>query len=390
MARAVRIADRRGHRGPARRGVPRQQGLPAQRQPGGRGSRVRAQPAPAGHRRARSLPAALARRRAARGDPGGVPGATRGRQDPPFWRQQPRPGRYGRTVGGAGRQRGGGEPAALQPEPARHRIRFVALGSVHTACRSWPIPRSSRPGYCATQEQQPLLPKRPSGQTPAQAALAWLLASDDIIAIPKTGDRDRLRENLGALEHPLTAEQLAELDKLFPPPRRGRAAGDALTMAWKGASDPPLSAGRPCNAPPPRARQVGARLLAGIGGHAVGRLSVALVCPCRPNSSKPRDRTGRRRASSPAEPCRRRWQPAATSFEVPFPSAPSSALSCTHFSATWRVRPANRGSGWRLPASGSGLSTDTGEGTPPEAAQRTIKPYGNGGERGRMSFSSAR
>ncbi|MGO4279876.1 Aldo/keto reductase [Cupriavidus sp. OV038] len=58
------------------------------------------------------------------------------------------------------------------------------------------------------------------GMTPAQAALAWLLASDDIIAIPKTGSRDRLRENLGALEHPLTSEQLAELDKLFPPPRR--------------------------------------------------------------------------------------------------------------------------------------------------------------------------
>lgn len=58
------------------------------------------------------------------------------------------------------------------------------------------------------------------GMTPAQAALAWLLASDDIIAIPKTGSRDRLRENLGALAHPLTAEQLAELDKLFPPPRR--------------------------------------------------------------------------------------------------------------------------------------------------------------------------
>jgi len=58
------------------------------------------------------------------------------------------------------------------------------------------------------------------GMTPAQAALAWLLASDDIIAIPKTGSRDRLRENLGALEHPLTPEQLAELDKLFPPPRR--------------------------------------------------------------------------------------------------------------------------------------------------------------------------
>jgi diketogulonate reductase-like aldo/keto reductase len=54
--------------------------------------------------------------------------------------------------------------------------------------------------------------------TPAQAALAWLLAQDDIIVIPKTGSPDRLRENVGALEHPLNKEQLAELDRLFPPP----------------------------------------------------------------------------------------------------------------------------------------------------------------------------
>lgn len=58
------------------------------------------------------------------------------------------------------------------------------------------------------------------GMTPAQAALAWLLASDDVIAIPKTGSRDRLRENVGALDRPLTREELAELDKLFPPPAR--------------------------------------------------------------------------------------------------------------------------------------------------------------------------
>ncbi len=55
--------------------------------------------------------------------------------------------------------------------------------------------------------------------TPAQAALAWLLSKDDVMVIPKTGHRDRLRENLGALEHKLTTGQLAELDRLFPPPR---------------------------------------------------------------------------------------------------------------------------------------------------------------------------
>lgn len=54
--------------------------------------------------------------------------------------------------------------------------------------------------------------------TPAQAALAWLLAQEQVIVIPKTSRRERLRENLGALEHPLTRAQLAELDRLFPPP----------------------------------------------------------------------------------------------------------------------------------------------------------------------------
>jgi diketogulonate reductase-like aldo/keto reductase len=53
----------------------------------------------------------------------------------------------------------------------------------------------------------------------ASAALAWLLASDDIIVIPKTSSSERLRENLAALEVRLTTEQRAELDQLFPPPK---------------------------------------------------------------------------------------------------------------------------------------------------------------------------
>ena len=59
---------------------------------------------------------------------------------------------------------------------------------------------------------------RRHGMTPAQAGLAWLLAQDDVIVIPKTGRRDRLKENIGALDQRLTQAQLAELDRLFPPP----------------------------------------------------------------------------------------------------------------------------------------------------------------------------
>ena len=63
---------------------------------------------------------------------------------------------------------------------------------------------------------------RRNGMTPAQAGLAWLLVHDDVIVIPKTGRRDRLKENVGALDHRLTQAQLAELDRLFPPPRGPR------------------------------------------------------------------------------------------------------------------------------------------------------------------------
>ncbi len=56
------------------------------------------------------------------------------------------------------------------------------------------------------------------GMTPAQAALAWLLSKDDVIVIPKTSSRIRLRENVDAVNYKLTSSQLAELDRLFPPP----------------------------------------------------------------------------------------------------------------------------------------------------------------------------
>ena len=57
-----------------------------------------------------------------------------------------------------------------------------------------------------------------NGMTPAQAALAWLLSKDGVIVIPKTGHRERLKENLGALDVVLTSDQAKELDRLFPPP----------------------------------------------------------------------------------------------------------------------------------------------------------------------------
>src|SRR5215218_2312534 len=57
-----------------------------------------------------------------------------------------------------------------------------------------------------------------SSMTPAQAALAWLLAKDEVIVIPKASKPAHLKENLASLEIRLSASQLADLDRAFPPP----------------------------------------------------------------------------------------------------------------------------------------------------------------------------
>jgi aryl-alcohol dehydrogenase-like predicted oxidoreductase len=55
------------------------------------------------------------------------------------------------------------------------------------------------------------------GATPAQVALAWLLAKGpDIVPIPGTKRVARLEENVGADSVELTSEQLARLDALTP------------------------------------------------------------------------------------------------------------------------------------------------------------------------------
>ena len=53
--------------------------------------------------------------------------------------------------------------------------------------------------------------------TPAQLALAWVLAQgDDIVPIPGTKRRKYLDENIGALRVQLSAEELARIEKTFP------------------------------------------------------------------------------------------------------------------------------------------------------------------------------
>jgi len=56
------------------------------------------------------------------------------------------------------------------------------------------------------------------GATPAQVALAWVLRQNSVIAIPKAGTPEHVRENHAALDIRLTELDLADLNRAFPPP----------------------------------------------------------------------------------------------------------------------------------------------------------------------------
>jgi aryl-alcohol dehydrogenase-like predicted oxidoreductase len=73
------------------------------------------------------------------------------------------------------------------------------------------------------------------GATPAQVALAWLMAQgENIVPIPGCKSRRHLEDDLGALELNLSRDELARLDALRPPnpadgPRELRSGSPAAT-----------------------------------------------------------------------------------------------------------------------------------------------------------------
>jgi aryl-alcohol dehydrogenase-like predicted oxidoreductase len=109
---------------------------------------------------------------------------------------------------------------------------FLA-GRIHAA-GDIPAERRGRPRYAPGNLEHNLVllgrfeaVAREKQATPAQLALAWLLAQgDDIVPIPSSKTRAHLEENLGALEIELSADDLRRLDEILPP---GAAAGPRTT-----------------------------------------------------------------------------------------------------------------------------------------------------------------
>jgi diketogulonate reductase-like aldo/keto reductase len=61
---------------------------------------------------------------------------------------------------------------------------------------------------------------RRHGATPAQIALAWVLRTEDVNAIPRAGTPEHVRENAAALDLQITQADMIILDSAFPPPVR--------------------------------------------------------------------------------------------------------------------------------------------------------------------------
>ncbi|WP_336743304.1 aldo/keto reductase [Aureimonas altamirensis] len=58
------------------------------------------------------------------------------------------------------------------------------------------------------------------GVSPAQVALAFAIRDGNVIAIPKAGTQEHVRQNAAALHLHLEAEDMEVLDAAFPPPSR--------------------------------------------------------------------------------------------------------------------------------------------------------------------------
>jgi len=100
------------------------------------------------------------------------------------------------------------------------RRRHLRIGSERGTCRQ-SHQESSKRNMELVEKIRALAAKK--GCTPAQLALAWVLAQGgDIVPIPGTKRRRYLEENVAALDVRLTREELAEIDNLLP---RGAAAG---------------------------------------------------------------------------------------------------------------------------------------------------------------------
>lgn len=98
-----------------------------------------------------------------------------------------------------------GIEGGLIPWSRQHRIPIMAYSPLEQAR----LPKTSALDAIAKRH----------GATPYQVALAWVLAQDGAMAIPKATNPAHVRANRAAADIELSRDDLAALDKAFPRPR---------------------------------------------------------------------------------------------------------------------------------------------------------------------------
>src|SRR5215472_13511107 len=88
-----------------------------------------------------------------------------------------------------------------------------------------PIMAYSPVGHSGALLRNPTLKKiaQSHDATPGQVALAWALRQPNVIAIPKASTSAHVRDNAASLKIKLTKQDLADLDREFPPPKSKKA-----------------------------------------------------------------------------------------------------------------------------------------------------------------------
>ena len=164
-----------------------------------------------------------------------------------LWWRRPETGRAGRLR--RARHRVRPVQPARQGLPHRHRRHPTTFADNDLRAQ---IPASPAKRWSTTWRWSTRSRRSPrKGATPAQIALAWLLAQQPwIVPIPGTTKLRRLEENLAAADVALTEAELAQLDQLSPR-SRSRAAVPRLPRS----PDQPLTYSRARGAARPAAKR---------------------------------------------------------------------------------------------------------------------------------------
>jgi 2,5-diketo-D-gluconate reductase B len=109
---------------------------------------------------------------------------------------------------------------------------FLDQSAVLDVCREYDAELTAyRPLFKGEALENPVIVEIAAahGATPAQVTLAWLIGQERVSAVPKASSPERRRENLGALELELTAEERARIDAL---PKDRRAVETQWSPDW--------------------------------------------------------------------------------------------------------------------------------------------------------------